>query len=374
MNHQRSRIGFIIDGRFPSIWSIIAGNCGILNLFRGYPSNSPMGFMRYGWIADAVNKNDPNLRYELFTPFHKYEGVVFLKSMGKDCFTLARRLKENGVRIVFDANVDYLTPAEGKFYYDGMAPTEAQRQDVMNMIEIADTIIADSEYILQKIRPFHNCLKWIPDNVRMDLVPVTKPVIKQDRLILLWSGASCKVFELLLIASVLRNYAKYIRLILITDDWSSGLERCFEPYRKDIKDLLADLEHKIIPFRSIEQLLKIYGEGDIFISPRFLDNSYNLGHTEWKITLPMACRRFVLASPQPSYVTVQKKSRGKGIRICTSSEEWDREIDNILSKEINLEEEGHQGRQTVESHYSSDVVARIHADMVEKVLRFHKSS
>ena len=364
---NRFRIGFVIDGRFPSLQGAFTRECGFLNLFRGFPSNSPVGFMRFGWIADEVNRGETDLHYELFRPFRRYDAVVFLKSMGKRCITLARSLKKQGMKIVFDANVDYLTPADGTFYYEGMAPTEMQRRDMRHMLDVADAVIADSELIATQCRAIHPHVYWIPDNVKMDLVPLPRSGVNRSRLTILWSGVSCKVFELLSIAPVLLAHAAHLRLVLVADEWS-GVERCFEPYRQQVKDLLDGLEHEIIPFRSIEQLLSLYAGGDLFVSPRFLDNTYNLGHTEWKITLPMACGCFVLASPQPSYLTVCARSNGKGLRICSELDDWSREMDAILGNIINLEEEGRYGRRTVEAHYSTEVIAQQHANLMKQML------
>ena len=370
---MRFRIRFVIDGRFPSLQGAFARECGFLHLFGGFPSNSPVGFMRFGWIADEVIRKEKDLHYELFRPFRRYDAVVFLKSMGKECNTLAQSLKKQGVKIVFDANVDYLTPAEGTFYYEGMAPTETQRRDMLDMLDVADAVIADSELIAMHCRTIHPQVHWIPDNVKMDLVPPPRGIVNRGRLTVLWSGTSCKVFELLLIAPVLLAHAEHLRLVLVTDEWS-GVERCFEPYRQQVKDLLDGLEHEIIPFRSIEQLLSVYAGGNLFVAPRFLDNTYNLGHTEWKITLPMACSRFVLASPQPSYLTVFARSNGKGLRICENHDDWSREMDAVLGNIINLEEEGRYGRRTVETYYSTEGIAREHAVLMRQMLRMNGAS
>lgn len=366
---QRFNIGFVIDGRFPGLRGAITRECSFLNIVRGCPSDSPMGLMRFGWIAGAVNRRESDLHYELFRPWRRYHAVVFLKSMGDACLVLARRLKQRGVKILFDVNVDYLTPAEGTFYYEGMAPTEAQRQSTLAMLETADAVIADSEYIAEKCRAYHKRVEWIPDNVKMVLVPPARRDGKKDRLTVLWSGASCKVFDLLRIEPVLKAYAQRLHLVLVTDDWS-GVERCFEPYQSQVKDLIAGLQHEIILFRSVEQLLEVYAGGDVFISPRFLDNTYNWGHTEWKITLPMACGRFVLASPQPSYVTVCQRSSGNGLRICAELDDWYKEMDILLGGRIDLEEEGRQGRRTVETYYTTEVIARRHAEMMRKILQW----
>jgi glycosyltransferase involved in cell wall biosynthesis len=326
--------------------------------------------MRFGWISDAVNQSEGDLHYELFRPWRRYDAIVFLKSMGGACLTLARRLKKEGLKILFDANVDYLTTAEGTFYYEGMAPTEAQRQDALAMMAMADAVIADSEYIAGKCLAYQERVEWIPDNVKMSLVPLGRPKKKRNRLTVLWSGVSFKIFELLLIAPLLQAHAHHIHLILVTDNWA-GVERCFEPYRRQIKDLLSSLDHEIIPFQSIEQLLSVYTCGDVFVSPRFLNNTYNMGHTEWKITLPMACGLFVLASPQPSYQTVNARSEGKGLRICHDMEDWSREMDALISHKIDLDEEGSRGRQVVKRYYATDVIAAQHGAFLRRILADH---
>jgi len=366
--NQRFRIGFIIDGRFPDLQGAANRECGILSFFQGCPSDSPTGFMRFGWIADKVNQSHEDLHYELFRPFRRYDAVVFLKSMGESCLALAKRLRKQGVKIVFDANVDYITPAKGTFYYEGMAPTETQRRDMLDMLDMADFIIGDSEHIASRCRAIHPRVCWIPDNVRIDMVPCHQEKRARSKRTLLWSGISFKSFELLLIAPILKANAKYLHLILVVDDWS-GIDRCFEPYRSQLKELLSGIDHEIIPFKSIEQLLSVYTEGDVFISPRFLDNTYNLGHTEWKITLPMACERFVLASPQPSYLTVYERSNGKGLRICRTLDDWSREIEAVLRNHIDLGEEGKWGRRMVETHYSTEGIARQHANLMKQLLQ-----
>jgi glycosyltransferase involved in cell wall biosynthesis len=367
LSNRRFRIGFVVDGRFPSLSGVVNQECGLLSLFHGCSSDSPIGFMRFGWIANEVNRLNYDLHYELFRPFHRYDAVIFLKSMGKACFALARHLKSKGVKIIFDANVDYLSPAQGTFYYEGMAPTEAQQRDMLDMLNIADVVIGDSEYLASQCKAVHTRVCWIPDNVNMDMVPYHQQRNAHSKRTLLWSGISFKIFELLLIAPILKAYTKYFHLVIVVDDWAT-IDRCYEPYRSHLRDLLSEMDYEIIRFKSIEQLFSIYSEGDVFISPRFLDNTYNLGHTEWKITLAMACEKFVLASPQPSYLKVYERSDGKGLRICWDMNDWSREIEAALQNHIDLEKEGKWGRRIVEAHYSTRVIAQQHATLMKQML------
>jgi glycosyltransferase involved in cell wall biosynthesis len=132
--------------------------------------------------------------------------------------------------------------------------------------------------------------------------------------------------------------------------------------------LLNRIQHRIIPFKSIDQLFNIYGEGGIMVSPRYLDNAYNMGHTEWKVTLAMACGRIVLCSPVPSYVVVQQRAKGAGIRVCSDSETWEEELDSLLDNRIDRIDEERAAKQVVETYYATPVVAKEHAEYVRKIM------
>ena len=360
MSRRALEVGFVIDGllpRWPRVWQWV----------RGCPSDSAVGQMRFGWIARALS-NDLGgpVRYRLFRPGQRYDAVVFLKSMNAGSQRLAEALRARGTRVIFDVNVDYFTPADGTFYYSGMAPTEAQTADARRMAGLADALIADSSHLATVCAGHHPCVRWISDNVNLAIVPAYRPWKRGTRLDLLWSGESVKLFELLRIESVLRKYAAHIRLVLVTNSLAA-LERWFDPWKARFESLLADIEHTIIPFQSVEALLPIYARGGVFISPRFLDNSYNWGHTEWKITLPMACGRMALGSPLPSYRDVRERSGGAGLRLCESDDDWSAALDAVLAGRIDLAAEEQAARKVVDEHYSTPIVAAAHARFLREV-------
>ena len=111
----------------------------------------------------------------------------------------------------------------------------------------------------------------------------------------------------------------------------------------------------------------MYSHGGVFISPRFLDNTYNLGHTEWKITLPMACGRVALGSALPSYLDVAERSAGHGLRICREAAHWRESLDAILSGGFDFESEENAAREVVERHYSTPVVATSHVQFIKEI-------
>jgi hypothetical protein len=103
------RVGFIINSRFPE-WKAVMRGMKPHHLLTGWPDrHSPMNFMRFGWIAEVVNR-DPGfrMRYELFKPWRHYDVVIFLKSMEAGCAIHAERLKEEGTKVIFEANVDLI--------------------------------------------------------------------------------------------------------------------------------------------------------------------------------------------------------------------------------------------------------------------------
>lgn len=364
------RVGFIIDDRLPSLASTFAGRCGPLELLRGSPSSSPSTFMRFGWIAGAVTAVNPELVYELYRPHRRYDALVFVKSMSVPCRDLARSARDNGIRVVFDANVDYYTPFEGRSHFDGMAPSVGQREAALEMARLSHAMIADSEHIADICKPLHRNVAWVSDNVLMDLVPPASHWSPEPRLPLLWSGEATKLFELLLIEDVLKTLAPRIRLVLITSDLDAAFAKWSPDYASRIRSLLETIEHRLIRFTDIPNLLSVYAaENGIFISPRFLDNTYNLGHTEWKITLPMACGRVVFCSPQRSYETVAALAGSHGIRICRGREDWLAAFDCALTGRLDYEAEGKAAFRVVDANYATPIVAAKHSKVLMDVLR-----
>jgi len=358
-------VGFVIDGllpRWPRVWQWV----------RGCPSDSAVGQMRFGWIAEALRAEpERKVRYSLYRPWGNYDAVVFLKSMNAASQQLAEALRARGTRIFFDVNVDYFTPAGGTFYYRGMAPTAQQTEDAHRMAALADALIADSSHLAGVCAQHHPKVRWIPDNVKWSVVPEYRPWKREAKLDLLWSGEAVKLFELLRIEEVLRKFTDRIRLVLVTNDLRAR-DRWFEPWKSRFQSLLGAVEHRIIPFRSIPDLLHIYQQGGVFISPRFLDNTYNWGHTEWKITLPMACGRTVIASPLPSYQEVAARLDGPGLRLCEDAAAWSAAFDEILSYSRDWQREESAVRDVVRRHYSTPVVAAAHAQFIAETCAARK--
>ncbi len=332
------------------------------SLFNG---GTPL--VRYRWMVEWLRLSGSTApTHEVYRPWRRYDALIFLKSMGEAAVRLAERYRERKRPVLFDANVAYYDTT-GNAYYRDMLPTPLQQRQAIAMTAGVDAVIADSSYIAGHCRRYNPRVEWIPDSVRMDLVPDYRPTVyRQGRLRLLWSGQIFKLVDLLAIEGVLRKFAARIELVVVSND-RSGLSRILDAYRGRLQGLLGSLEVRFIDYRDPLQLFDVYGGGGVLISPRFLDSAYNLGHTEWKITLGMACGRCVLCSPVPSYVDVERLAEG-GIRVCADDGQWESALEESLCGRFDREAEEHAARAVVAQHYATAAVAARHARFVAQVM------
>jgi len=353
---KKNRIGWVITDQLTTmpLWPRVDTGVGGVSLARLH------------WIAPRIN-NDPSndFYYEVFKPWRNYDGLIFLKAMGDKALGLARRYLNKGKPIIFDANVNYYL-IEGTEHYRGMLPTSAQREEAIAMTQAASKVIADSNHIADHCRLYNNNVTWIPDNVEMDQVPSIAIDGVARRIRLVWSGVAVKLYELLEIEEQLRSVRDRIELVLVTNDLA--VMSCWKgDYRQRMERLLADLDVSIVPYRGVKRLFETYTHSDAVLSPRFLDNSYNFGHTEWKITLGMACGCRALVSPVPSYRDVWERSSGREVVLCSNQDDWHGALEVLLSEGVSTADRM-ASKEIVEKHYSSSVVAAQHGACMQEVL------
>ncbi len=364
------RIGYIINSRVPDATAWQRGLRPHHWLLGWGDEGSPMHFMRFAWVAEEVNRAG-ELFYELYRPWRRYEAVVFLKSMGSHCERLVRRLRSEGSKVLFEANVDYYTEAPVENLPGELAPTAAQRAAAIFMTREADGVIASSRRLAEI------CAAWtvpgrevvaVPDNILPRLVP-SSPLgcgWREGKLEVWWSGMAAKLYDFLLLRPVLQRLP--VRLHWVTGDWQTAM-RGWPPQRQqEFRELLSNVEHCFHPFRGIPQLLRLYREsGGVIISPRYLDSPYNHSHTEWKLTLGLACGLCGAGSPLPSYEDAAQVA-GDSLQICRSLEEWQTFFAWACADPEALREIGELGAQAILRRYGTGTVAREHATAVQAVL------
>jgi hypothetical protein len=357
------RVGFIINSRIPEVASLKERMPPHALLTGWDDAGSPMSFMRFRWLANAHRESGFEWQYDLYKPWRTYDAVVFLKSMGPRCLALAQRLREQGTCVIFEANVDYYTRFEGELRLDAMAPTPEQRTNATTITQRSNAVIASSRHLAEVCAPLNRRVTWVPDNVNLALRPPalqTQP-FREGRLQVWWSGVATKLFEFLAAEEAFLAVAERIHLHLVTDEIDKARLRWPLEVRGRLERFLGRISHTLHRFRDIPDLLSLYGGGGVIVSPRYLDTPYNLAHTEWKISLGLACEMPAIASPVPSYVDLAGRAGADAVAICRTNSDWTEAFDSIFTNPKRLQETGWRAYETVKQFYETGVVARQHA-------------
>lgn len=318
----RIKIGFAIPQRFP--YSRVMASTRIR-------------------VYDVITmfENEPGYFAELYKPWRKYDIVIFQKFFDEEAYGLAVNLKDKGARIVLDVNVNY---------YDRYSRLikDMQRSNIMRFTEIADAVITPSSYIkgyIKKIFPdkyVETTYEYIPDFK-------AKKEMNMSVNCLVWMGYSGKAKEVLLIKNVMKRLRETYdyQLILICD--------------RDPKISVDGLNVRFMKYRKNDYFIRLL-KGDIFISPRDLNETYNLGHSFTRIGIPMCAGIPVIASAVPSYI-------GSPAILIDSldEEEWYKNLRRLFDSFSLRQDLSQMGIAYVKNNYSYDAVRAQYIDLFRKL-------
>ncbi len=309
--------------------------------------------MRVANNARWINQNTDDLWNELYRRDRRYDVVVFFKAMDAACQAEADRLRSQGTRIIFDANVNYYE-IWGEYDIEDTRPTQTQQQDAIAMTSGADHVVADSSYIAGIARRYSPRVTWIPDNVDVGLFrrPERPPSGRPVRIA--WSGVAKKADHLLIIRDVLARLSG-VELVLVSDEMPA----------------VAASLRDVIPLRFVRYSDGAYARTlrgcDLIISPKRLSNAYEMGHTEYKITLGMAVGLPAVASPQSSYVEAISYAGG-GI-VAENSEQWLTALQNLVGNAGLRADLGERAARTVRERYTTAVTAASYLQVLRGLAR-----
>jgi len=296
--------------------------------------------MRYRNVALYLNRM--GFHNSFYRANQSYDAVVIIKSFHQEILEAAYQLKQQKTFLVYDANVNYYY-IWGDYTDPRTHPTREAQHAATTLTQLADHVIADSEYIRDVVMDFNPQVTWVPDNVLPVMFSPTKHRDTTGTLRLIWSGMAFKSNELQVLKPVFAQVPN-LELWLVSNA------------RPPIIDVLQD----VISMRwfrySDWRYSRLLKQADAIISPRYLNNGYNLGHTEYKITLGMARGLPAIVSPQPSYVTAVQRHNG-GI-LCYTEQDW---IDALTLLRDDAQYRlamGQRAAGTVKQYYSTPVVAQ----------------
>ena len=308
--------------------------------------------MRISNNANWINKNTHDCWNEIYDPSFKYDIAIFVKAMDVACQAEAQRIQAYGGKVIFDANVNYY---EIWVEYDipGTRPTPQQQQDAIAMTQLADGVVADSTYLLDITKKYNSNAVWVPDNVDLTTFRGLRRHRARKPIRLIWSGVAKKSQPLLMIKNVLRELND-VELVIVSD-----------AYPQIISELSQALPCHCVPY-SNRRYARELRNSDIIISPKNLVNGYEMGHTEYKITLGMAMGLPAVASPQQSYREAIDY-KGGGI-IAETERDWYDAL-HRLSRDPDLRSQlGQAAHQTVRERYATPVVAQRYLDVLRNLL------
>ena len=306
-------------------------------------------------IPRWLNKNT-SYKNSLYKNSRKYDVVTFVKVMDEPARTLLAKLKKEGVVTVFDANVNFYE-IWGKYTVPENKATQKQVEEAFWMTKNADCVIADSTHIKKIINRFrNNNVVWIPDNVNTDFYKGKVLHKKKLKYRLIWSGVSSKSLHLLLIKDVLHKLSRVFAfdMVLVSEKHPDA----FDTFREFMDVKYVKFSHS--SYR--RELMK----SDVIISPKYLTNGYDLGHSEFKITLGMAMGLPAVASPQKSYIdAINYKSGGL---IAKDSTEWTKALTSLFSDVSLRKKMGNNAYVTVREKYSTDTIAKKYMNLFKELL------
>jgi len=307
--------------------------------------------MRAGSIGRWINEHSDAFHTEVYRPGEPYDIVIFQKVMDARAQADAAAIRARGGSVVFDANVNYYD-IWGDYFVDGTRPTGQQQRDALAMTTLADWVVADSSYLAGIIRPLNPRVTHVSDNVNTDIYRGERAHRPHAPVTLIWSGMVRKAAHLELLVDVLPAVPN-VALVLVSD----------RP--PEIMRLLGSrIPVHFVPF-SDRRYARALLDADVIISPKRLCNGYEMGHTEYKITLGMAVGLPAVASRQQSYVEAIG-AHGGGL-LADTPEEWERALRTLADDATIRGDRGARARRTVLERYSTPVVARQYLDVLERL-------
>lgn len=335
------KIGWLYSAKFlEKKWGILTP----FGFYKNFELITPSTRMRVGNISRWINQNSRNVECELYNPWKKYNLVVVVKISSPKVIALVSKLQKSGCKVIYDANVNYWE-VWGKYSQASPKPTPEQQENTILISNIADLIVADSTYLANIASKYNKNVTWIPDNVDQILYCKKKKYKKQpEKLNLIWSGMSHKAEHLLDIRNTLEKLKDKVLITIVSEQPP--------PVLVELKKTL-DVQY----FRfSDKDYAAHLAESDVIISPKRLQNAYDLGHTEYKITLGMSVGLPAIASAQQSYI--EAISYKQGGFIARSEREWESAIEYLFSDYNGRVKIGQHAYETVEELYSTPVVAK----------------
>ena len=258
---------------------------------------------------------------------------LFFRVVNDKTIDIAHNLKKRGKKIVYLLDVNYLERIGDSLWLNQVNDEHIKNSHIF--CELSNLVLCSSPYLFDVVQK-HGYLAayWPPgiDNRHF----ITKKGINLSEPVLVWSGHALKA-ELVSELTTALN-AK----ILIIAEKKPEIYSSFQ-FKK--------WKYKKVP----SYLLK----GDVGIAPRSIDDSYNKGHSFFKILIYLAAGLPVLAAPLSSYCDIIVN--GKNGFICKDFDDYKKNF-SLLTPEM-----GKAAKETA-LRYDSEKMAQFLIEILKEKL------
>ena len=270
---------------------------------------------------------------------------IFVRWQTSEAYETALKQKSKGQKIIFDLCVNYFDEVHIENLQGPV--TKSHINDCKKMVSISDVITCASKYIASRASQYHPKVEYLPDSIDSKHFNLTKNILdfQKNKLSAIWSGVAPKSDDLKPIIPILK--ANDIDLKIISNQkyrFSRHILRWFKFNR--IQNIIWS--YNTFP----SNILK----GEFSVAPRTLSNSYNKGHSFFKIGVFLSQGIPAIASPVPSYHEVlQNDVQG---RICENSNEWDKTIQEIKEDPNILVNWSNKAIKSMQPFHTSQIVKK----------------
>lgn len=295
-------------------------------------------FKKLGWES-VINQYD-----------EKTDLVIFIRRQDNQSQFILQNLRRLMVKTVFLTGVNYYERTGNLTKVDRSVSLD-QIKNCISMTYNSNAVLVSSQFLKERASRYNPNVYYIPDSIDMHHFLFKKNAhdYDKDELILVWCGVSVKAWVLNILKDAIKDLP--LRLLVISDK---------KP------DLDVPFEFEKFDYHTFPQTIL---RGDICVCPRVLDNSYDMGHSNFKINVFLAQGIPAFVSPQESYEEVfQIGSEKRPIgQIIEQPSDWKKMFIKALDNRDTLKKASFNAIEKVRP-YSTERVLEQYEKMFKQLL------
>ena len=279
--------------------------------------------------------------------------AIFVRRQDNTDYELAKRLKKRNIKLILDLCVNYFVESSTP----GMLKpvTKEHINNCVRMTKLCDAVFCASLNIKDSAKKFNKKSFYLPDSVdakHFKYIKNEKDFLRK-RIRAVWAGTTEKANELLEYMNILDELNISLRIISEKRPKNFGYPFFFSPH----KAYFSKWKYKTFP----KTMLK----GDFVFAPRDISESYNRGHSFFKIGIFLSVGIPVIASPVPSYKElIFKNNCGK---ICETKNDFRKTIKSICSNRQRLVSWS-KSAQLIMKKYTTSEISKKYIESFKKII------